>query len=151
MSDLRSILRENLTGAWQVMLGRPDGLSRLDTSLEGFWRSFAAVILVVPFAVLAVSSDAMLSSRYVPFIVTRNWAAVIIGAMVGMVPALHIVGIIPTALVPVFVLIAIAVALRFSYVVARITLAVSMGMALPIVLLELLLSLTIWSIFEGFI
>ena len=194
MGDLRTILRENLTGAWQVMLGRPDGLSRLDTSLEGFWRSFAAVILVVPFAVLAVSSDAMLSaaegldvppmtgrtftlqgiailcdwfafplvfaiiappfglsSRYVPFIVTRNWAAVIIGAMVGVIPALHIVGIIPTALVPVFLLIAIAVALRFSYVVARITLAVSMGMALPIVLLELLLSLTIWSIFDGFI
>ena len=49
MSSLANIVRDNLTGAWHLMLGRPEGLNRLDTSLEGFWRSFAAVILLVPF------------------------------------------------------------------------------------------------------
>jgi len=191
MGALQSILRENLAGAWQVMLGRPEGLNRLDTSLEGFWRSFAAVILLVPFALLALFSQGPLAaetggtppqmtgsgpvfegialladwfafpivfalvappfglgSRYVPFIVTRNWASVIIGAMVGVVHALHLLGVAPTALVPYLLLVAIAIALRLSYVIARITLAVSMGMALPIVMLDLLISLTIWSAFD---
>jgi hypothetical protein len=194
MGNLPTILKENLAGAWEVMLGRPEGLNRLDTSLEGFWRSFAAVILLVPFALMALFSQAPLAdetgataphltgsglalegialladwfafpivfalvarpfglgSRYVPFIVTRNWAAVIIGAIVGVVHALHLVGILPTALVPYLLLVAIAVALRFSYVIARTTLAVSMGMAIPIVMLDLLLSLTIWSAFDRFV
>lgn len=194
MGELPTILRENLAGAWQVMLGRPDGLNRLDTSLEGFWRSFAAVILMAPFALLALLSQRPLAaesgltlhpltgsalaiqgialisdwfafpivfaviappfglgSRYVPFIVTRNWASVIIGAMVGVVHGLHLVGVFPTALVPYLLLVAVAVALRFSYVIARLTLAVSMGMALPIVLLDLLISLTIWSVFDRFL
>ncbi|MGH6924724.1 MAG: hypothetical protein ACRED5_13385 [Propylenella sp.] len=194
IGKLQSILTENLAGAWEVMLGRPEGLNRLDTSLEGFWRSFAAVILLVPFALLALFSQEPLAeqtggsaphlsgsglalegialladwfafpvvfalvarpfglgSRYVPFIVTRNWAAVIIGAMVGVVHALHLAGVLPTALVPYLLLVAIAVALRFSYVIARTTLAVSMGMAIPIVMLDLLLSLTIWSVFDRFV
>ena len=46
--NVLAYLRDNLAGAWQVMLGRPEGLNRLDTSLEGFWRSFAAIVLVVP-------------------------------------------------------------------------------------------------------
>jgi hypothetical protein len=194
MGDLQTILRENLAGAWQVMLGKPEGLNRLDTSLEGFWRSFAAVILVVPFGLLALYSQAPLveevggtplqltgsrlvlegialladwfafpivfalvappfglGSRYVPFIVTRNWASVITGAMVGAVHALHLLGVLPTALVPYLILAAIAVALRFYYVIARTALAAPMGMALPIVMLDLLISLTIWSAFDRFI
>jgi hypothetical protein len=173
------------------MWGQTEGLNRLDTSLEGFWRSFAAIILVLPFVVVGLLSQAPLAveaggtpptmtgsglslsaialvidwvafpivfaliappfglaSRYVPFIVTRNWASVIIAAMVGVVHALHLVGILPTALVPYLLLVAIAVALRFSYVIARLALAVSMGMALPIVMLDLLISLTIWSAFD---
>src|SRR4051812_12532813 len=54
-------LRDNLAGAWHVMLGRPAGLDRLDTSLEGFWRSFAALILVAPFALLALISEEKLT------------------------------------------------------------------------------------------
>lgn len=186
-------IRENITGAWQVMLGRPEGFNRLDTSLEGFWRSFGAVILLAPIALLALFSEPHLAanagasmqpltgaditlaamallvdwfafplvfallakpfglgSRYVPFIVTRNWASVIIGAAVGAIHALHLLGVLPTPLVPYILLVAIAVALRFSYVVARLALAVSMGMALPVVLLELLISLTVWSAFDRF-
>jgi hypothetical protein len=192
--NLFRLIRENIAGAWQVMLGRREGLNRLDTSLEGFWRSFAAVIMLAPFALLALFSQPRLAdaagapmdpltasgvalaglalfvdwfafpivlavlalpfglgSRYVPFIVTRNWASVIIGAVVGAVHALHLVGVLPTVLVPYLLLAAVAVALRFSYVIARLALAVSMGMALPIVLLELLISLTVWSAFDRLI
>ena len=44
---------ENLAGAWAVMRGRREGLARLDLSIEGFWRSFAAIVLLIPFAFLA--------------------------------------------------------------------------------------------------
>ena len=91
-----------------------------------------------------------LGSRYVPFIVARNWASVVIAAMVSVVHVLHLVGVLPSAVMPYALLVAIAVSLRFSYVIARTTLLVSMALALPIVILDLLLSLTIWSFFERF-
>ena len=185
-------IRGNLEGAWAVMLGRADGLRLLDTSLEGFWRSFAVVIFLLPLAFLAMMSQAKLvgisteaaepaaaefgfaaesfavlldwftfplifavvarvfglGGRYVPFIVSRNWASVIIGAMVAVVHVLHLVGVIPSAAAPYLMLAVVAVALRFSYVIARTALAVSMGLALPIVALDLVISLTIWSAFE---
>ena len=184
-------IRDNLAGAFQIMLGRPEGLARLDVSLEGFWRSFAAFILVLPFALLALISQSRLAAlnaespaaaghslgvemailladwlafpllfaliarplglgpRYVPFIVARNWATVVIGAMMAAVHAAFLLGILPGQ-VAIYVLIAfIAVALRFSYVIARIALDVSMRTALPIVVADFLLSLTIWSAFDG--
>jgi hypothetical protein len=182
--------RDNLAGAWQVLLGRPEGLNRLDTSMEGFWRSFAVVILIAPFAFLALLSQEPslsesgiplpltrsavalygvallvdwftfplvfaflakplgLGSRYVPFIVARNWAAVIIGPMVAVVHALHLLGVLPSVAMPFAVIIATAVALRFAYVIARTALVVSMAIALPIVVVDFLISLVIWSVFE---
>jgi len=41
-------IRESLAGAWQVMKGDPDGLDRMDNSVEGFWRSFGVFFLIVP-------------------------------------------------------------------------------------------------------
>jgi hypothetical protein len=119
------------------------GLATSGIALLLDWVAFPLIFALIapPFG---------LASRYVPFIVTRNWASVLIAAMVGLVHALHLVGVLPTALVPYLLLVAIAVALRFSYVVARLTLAVSMGMALPIVMLDLLISLMIWSAFDRF-
>ena len=61
IGGLRSI-RDNLAGAFEVMLGRPDGLDRLDTSVDGFWRSFGAVVLVVPFAFLSLLSQQPLAA-----------------------------------------------------------------------------------------
>lgn len=187
----RSYIAANLTGAWQVMLGRPDGLARIDTSLEGFWRSFAVLALIAPLTLIALISQDMLASvpgcppepltagrlaletvallvdwiafplvfaalakpfglasRYVPFIVTRNWSSLIISAMVAVMHGAHLLGVLPSALLPYVLLAVVAVALRFSYVIARTTLAVSIGMALPIVILDFLISMTIWSAFE---
>lgn len=184
-------LGENLAGAWLVMCGRAEGLNRLDLSLEGFWRSFAAILLIVPFALVglisqrnfvqeegeaagaltesglgleavallgdwltfplifaAVARPLGLAARYVPFIVARNWASVIITAMVSMIHAGHIVGIVSAELASLLLFLAVAVALRFSYVIARTTLAVPFTVAVPIVLLDLLISLTVSSVFD---
>jgi hypothetical protein len=181
--------RDNLAGAWQIIFGRPEGLNRLDTSIEGFWRSFAVVIVVAPIAFLAMvgeevpSSDANavaapltavsillygitllvdwfafplvfallapsfgLGSRYVPFIVARNWASIYISAFVAIVHVLRIFGLVPIVVLPYALIVVLAIALRLSYVIVRTTLSVSITMALPIVVLDFLLSLAIWSI-----
>lgn len=180
-------VRDNLAGALDVMLGRPQGLQKLDITLEGFWRSFGAFVLILPFAVLALISqerlaiegaDALppprgglaleigvlaidwiafpllfavvarplgLGPGYVPFIVARNWASVVLGALMAVVHALFLVGILPGPFATLLLFGFVILALRFSYVITRITLDVPMRLALPIVIFDFLLSLTIWS------
>ena len=183
--------RDNLAGAWQVLLGRPEGLNRLDTSLEGFWRYFAVIVVVAPitfltlvgeepppadpnvvvvpltaarvllygvtvlidwfafplvFALLAPSFG--LGSRFVPFVVARNWASIIISGIVAIVHVLRIFGLLPIVVLPYALLLVLAIALRLSYVLVRTTLSVSIMIALPIVVLDFLLSLVIWSVFD---
>lgn len=38
----------SLTGAWRLMLGKPEGLKLLDLSADGFWNSFYAMVVAVP-------------------------------------------------------------------------------------------------------
>lgn len=38
----------SLTGAWRLMLGKPEGLHLLDLSADGFWNSFYAIAIAVP-------------------------------------------------------------------------------------------------------
>lgn len=52
----REEITRSLTAAWDLFLDRPGAMRGFDVSVDGFWRSFAAVVLVVPsyaFAVLA--------------------------------------------------------------------------------------------------
>ena len=179
-------IRNSLGGAWAVMNGRAEGLQQLDLSIGGFWRSFAAVFLILPFAVLALlgersvmaaSGEAVvpltggivaahgftvlldwvafplvfaalarplgLSRHYVPFIVARNWAAVISTAIAALAHALLVVGIVPAAAAPFLLIVVLGIVLRFAYFVARTALAVPLGIAIPIVVLDLLVSLTV--------
>ena len=188
--NLVAYLRDNLTGGWQVMLGRSAGLGRLDTSIEGFWRSFAAGLLLIPFSVLSILSQHLfyrndslpdsltggsnvlyafpllldwiafplafallaptfgLAARYVPFIVARNWSSIVFAPFAVVVDILHLIGVLPSPALPLAALIATAIGLWFSYVVARTALAVSVAMAAPIVLLDFLISTIIWLAFD---
>ena len=47
MPDRDEIVR-SLTGAWRLFLDRPDAMRFFDVSVDGFWRSFAAVVLILP-------------------------------------------------------------------------------------------------------
>jgi len=49
----------SLAGAWEVMNGRPEGLSRLDLSIGGFWKSFGAIALVGPVSLLSVHVEGL--------------------------------------------------------------------------------------------
>lgn len=41
-------IQRYLTGAWQLMLGRRDGVKLLDLSADGFWNSFYAIVVALP-------------------------------------------------------------------------------------------------------
>jgi hypothetical protein len=185
MADRPSI-RENLAGAWMVMNGNPAGLARLDVSVNGFWRSFAAIFLLAPYLVLGFidqtklqeSSDPALAAtasdnvglqlvatgvdwlvfplvfallarplgvadRYVPFIVARNWAAVIASTFFAVVTVAHLFGLASDAALPYLLIIVLGVTLRFSYLLIRATLGVPVAVAVPIVFLDILLSLVV--------
>ncbi len=54
--DRAEIVRA-LTGAWRLFLGRPDAMRFFDSSVDGFWRSFRAIILVAPLYALTALAD----------------------------------------------------------------------------------------------
>ena len=178
-----SAIRDNLAGAWAVMNGHAAGLQRMDLSIDGFWRSFAAIVLILPFALVALVSDHVaraevgaavrltgaliilrlillladwlafplvfaavarqigVAAHYVPFIVVRNWASVVVAAIVVVPEILHVLGILPTVVLPYVLLALFAVALRFSYLIARTALIAPPLLAVPVVLLEVLISI----------
>ena len=53
----RAEIERSLRGAWRLFLGKPDALRFFDTSVDGFWRSFSAIILVAPLYALTALAD----------------------------------------------------------------------------------------------
>ncbi|WMS43612.1 hypothetical protein RDV64_04205 [Acuticoccus sp. MNP-M23] len=47
-------INRSLRGAWLLFLGREEGLQALDRSVDGFWRSFAVIVLVLPLTAISV-------------------------------------------------------------------------------------------------
>jgi hypothetical protein len=185
MPGALNYLRESLSGALLVMLGRPEGLGRLDLSLAGFWRSFAALILVLPLAFIPEWSMANvvaeegevppgfrdwlfsasvvslvdwfafpllfaflarplgLSDRYVPFIVARNWSAVVLAAINALVALPYGIGLTSLGVTTFLVFGALGLTLYLAYQVARVALAISATTACLVVTVEFSLSLVI--------
>lgn len=59
MPSIREI-QQYFLGAWRLMFGRQDGLRLLDTSADGFWDSFFAMVVALPPLVIgwvAVAND----------------------------------------------------------------------------------------------
>jgi len=49
-----------LTGSWRLILGDERAMAWFDTSIGGFWRSFAAMILCLPVPLLDLSAQRLL-------------------------------------------------------------------------------------------
>jgi hypothetical protein len=170
-------IRENLSGAWQVMNGDSAGLARLDTSIEGFWRSFGAIILIAPVFLLAVAAQdrvaleldkplegslslpvevlvwlvnwilfpflmAMvarplgIAAQYVSFIVARNWATVLVSAILAMPLLAYLAGIISTNMLFFVWFPFLALSGYFAFRIVRTALTVPAGLAVGIVLAD---------------
>ncbi|WP_417670984.1 hypothetical protein [Roseibium sp.] len=56
MLTSREIARA-LQGCWMLFRNRPEGMRYLDLSIEGFWRSFSVVFLLVPLFVVSSFSE----------------------------------------------------------------------------------------------
>ena len=56
MISLAETLRA-LNGAWRLLRNEPDALRYFDTSTEGFWRSFAAIVFIFPAYLLTALAD----------------------------------------------------------------------------------------------
>ena len=50
-------VQRGLTGAWRLFLGKREAVRLFDTTYTGFWRSFLAVILVLPIYVLYIGAE----------------------------------------------------------------------------------------------
>ena len=48
---------QSLTGAWKLFIDRPDAMHYFDVSIDGFWRSFAAILLVLPAYVILMIAE----------------------------------------------------------------------------------------------
>lgn len=44
----RDEIVQSFTGAWRLFLDRPDAMRYFNVSIDGFWRSFTAIIFVMP-------------------------------------------------------------------------------------------------------
>lgn len=50
-------IQRSLTAVWRIFLGRPEAMRLLDTSDDGFWRSFQAILIVAPLYALTSMAD----------------------------------------------------------------------------------------------
>jgi hypothetical protein len=89
-------IQQYLTGAWRLMMGKPDGIRLLDISADGFWNSFFAIVISLPALVVgwvAVANELsqdpdVLSGRFSIFL---RLGLVDIGAWVLPLAALALV------------------------------------------------------------
>lgn len=63
-----SEIRAALDGSWLLLRNQPQGMSYFDQSLQGFWRSFQVIFLLIPvFFVSALAEKKLLISENVVF------------------------------------------------------------------------------------
>ncbi|MBO6890404.1 MAG: hypothetical protein JJ866_00560 [Roseibium sp.] len=73
-------IRAALDGSWLLLLNRPEGLRYFDQSIQGFWRSFQVIILLVPVILVGGVAEKQLYSmtgayQSEPFTDSAFWSA----------------------------------------------------------------------------
>ena len=178
-------IARSVDAAWRLARGDAGALSRFDLTVEGFWKSFAAALVVAPayvvilldqyrlagwpeypwgtaiaeiagyligwlaFPLAAIPLTRLLgvSARYVPLVVANNWSTVI---QVALYTVVVIVGLVlpgpmrATALLTVTIMV-----LVYQWFVIRTSLATTVGTAMALVVIDLLLSITVSRTLDG--
>ena len=175
MPDRAEVVR-SLYGAYRLAFLDQSGLAHFNLSIEGFWRSFFAAVLVAPgFAVLILQKlvarpDAFdpgwamlvqilayglswaafplaavvltrllgLSHNYVPLIVALNWGAVL--QVIAFLSAVVLGLALPGVLEGLIMLIVTGGILFYQWFVTRSALQTTGGVALMLVLIDLVLN-----------
>jgi hypothetical protein len=77
--------RAGIEAAVALLLGRPGALGRFDVSLEGFWRSFAAILLVLPsFAITLLAVWRGQMALLPPEVVDVPWVGFVVEKLVAL-------------------------------------------------------------------
>jgi hypothetical protein len=183
MLTVTEIVR-SLGGAWELFLGRAEGLTRLDRSLGGFWRSFLVILLILPInavSMLAVSRvgttgetfdqlfwgglpvlfldwvafPALLAAvagplgvkrTYVDYVVARNWASPLAAALLAVPLLLQGAGFLPSGVATLLSLVALAVVLRYHFMIVRFALRTTIPISIGVVVADVFLSIFIVAI-----
>jgi len=56
----RDEIQRSLGGAWALFLNRPEGMQALDTTVDGFFRSFGVIFLLAPLYAVSVLAEVRL-------------------------------------------------------------------------------------------
>jgi len=80
----REEIGRSLTGAWELFLDRPGAMRLFDFSVDGFWRSFAAVLLVVPSYAFAVLADRQMAAVIDASAPVQGELAFIVESVIGL-------------------------------------------------------------------
>jgi len=102
----RGEIVRSLTGAWQIFLDRQDAMRWFDISVEGFWRSFQAILLMAPLYLVAtlaerqIIAEAAAAAAVAPPDDTTFFTAKVVAILIdwGALPLLLALGARPLAI-----------------------------------------------------
>ncbi len=178
MPDRQEVIA-SLYGAYRLARLDPWGMAHFNLTVEGFWRSFFAAVLVAPGYAILVAQQMMaepeafhlgwallvqgtayllgwaafpvaalvityalgLTGNYVPLIVAANWAAVLQMALFLVVLALT--RVLPGPLAGILLALVTVSILAYQWFVTRTALQTTGGIALALLLVDVLLNAAI--------
>ncbi|TYC49163.1 hypothetical protein FMN50_24155 [Rhodobacterales bacterium] len=181
-------IRAGLDGSWLLLRNRPEGMAFFDQSIQGFWRSFSVIFLLLPAFLASATAEKQfyfdenmfhpdafpngaywtaqffglgvdwvaypillallaspigISSRYVPFVIARNWTSLFASIPHLIIYLLFLLGVISTGISVLLSFATLLAVLWYRYTVARIALQASISLAIGVVVLDIVLTLVI--------
>jgi len=80
----RDEITRSLTGAWHLFLDRPDAMRYFDLSVEGFWRSFRAIVLLLPAYILSTLAERVITLANTPVGGEQDATAFFLDSAIGL-------------------------------------------------------------------
>ncbi len=128
----------------RAMLAAADGQGFNEVAYTAArWLAFAFDWVTLPLLLAALAGFLGIRRGYPTYVVARNWTSVLAVLPFGVIALLDVAGVFSAEILFLPSLLALAIALRFSYVVARRALDVGVDVAIGFVALDFLVSLTL--------
>ncbi len=126
-------------------IGQEAGIP-IESVTDGFGLQLFDMVLdwtVFPLLLALIARPLGFARGFVPFIIVRNWAAVILSALSAVSVLPYLAGLASLDVTLLLNIFCLGVSLQFTYRIVRATLGVPMIMAIGLVVMDLLLSLMI--------
>ena len=107
------------------------------------WLTLVFDWVALPLLLAALATFLGIKRGYPAYIVARNWSTVLIVIPFAAIALLELIGLVDAQLLFFPSIIALAIALRFSYLIARRALGVGVDVAIGLVVLDFLVSLAL--------